>query len=247
CGSLYKKLLISRLQRRGGAVKSIGKSLPLMALVAHEAGASIRLVARAGGIPTSRAYNLIRHGQAGSPGGLLAGAPPTTERKEVTMTTALQAPSLSLLDSGLRLVAFKINRTFWEGMSDEELYEPTRFAWRTNPHLHDPDLDSRWHTGSSVRCTGSTAGSRPRTTARCSTVSSTRISPTSGAASTSPLTWAGRRTRSVTSTASRDSRFARSTNPCVRAGGDDPCPPALLGLTRSPVRGHTPASAVAPP
>src|SRR5262249_15139709 len=93
CGSLYKKLLISRLQRRGGAVKSIGKSLPLMALVAHEAGASIRLVARAGGIPTSRAYNLIRHGQAVSPGALLAGATPITERKEVTMTTALQAPT----------------------------------------------------------------------------------------------------------------------------------------------------------
>jgi hypothetical protein len=56
------------------------------------------------------------------------------------MTTALQAPTSSLLGSGLRLVAFKINRTFWEGMSDEELYERTRYAWRTNPHLHDPDL-----------------------------------------------------------------------------------------------------------
>jgi hypothetical protein len=120
--------------------EAIGKSLPLMALVAHEAGASIRQVARAGGIPTSRAYNLIRHGQDVSRGALLAGATPTTEPKEVTMTTALQAPTLSLLDSGLRLVAFKINRTFWEGMSDEELYERTRFAWRTNPHLHDPDL-----------------------------------------------------------------------------------------------------------
>src|SRR5262249_58429399 len=117
CGSLYKKLLISRLQRRGGAVKSIGKSLPLMALVAHEAGASIRLVARAGGIPTSRAYNLIRHGQAVSPGALLAGATPTTERKEVTLTTALQAPSLSLLDSGLRLLPFKVEPTVLEGMS----------------------------------------------------------------------------------------------------------------------------------
>jgi hypothetical protein len=56
------------------------------------------------------------------------------------MTSALQAPALSLSGSGLRLVAFKINRTFWEGMSDEELYERTRFAWRTIPYRHNPDL-----------------------------------------------------------------------------------------------------------
>jgi hypothetical protein len=56
------------------------------------------------------------------------------------MTTARRGSALSLFDSGLPLVAFKINRTFWEGMSDEELYERTRFAWRTSPHLHDPDF-----------------------------------------------------------------------------------------------------------
>ena len=72
---------------------------------------------------------------------LLAGVTTTAELNEVkhTMTTELTAPARSLRDSGLRIVAFKLSLKPWELKGGDELYERTRFAWRTQPLRHDPD------------------------------------------------------------------------------------------------------------
>ena len=42
-------------------------------------------------------------------------------------------------DEGLRIVFFKITRTYRPGMSDEELYRNTSGFWRMNWERHDPD------------------------------------------------------------------------------------------------------------
>ena len=44
-----------------------------------------------------------------------------------------------MIDPSLRVVAFKINQLWREGMSGARLYQVARQAWKMNPHKHDPD------------------------------------------------------------------------------------------------------------
>jgi hypothetical protein len=106
---------------------------------AKRLGASLRQISRAAGISTSRVYNLLRESDRrhiSSDASLAA----VTAASEAAEGTGLASSAMALGDSGLRIVAFKLNRTYREGMSDDELYETTRRAWRTAPHNHNPDF-----------------------------------------------------------------------------------------------------------
>ncbi len=63
----------------------------------------------------------------------------THDLQEAQMSVVAAAPTTSVIDPSIRLVALKINNTFYEGMPADELYERTRYAWATNPTLHNPD------------------------------------------------------------------------------------------------------------
>jgi hypothetical protein len=70
-------------------------------------------------------------------GALRAGVITTTKLEEV-MHTSIAAPTATpFADSGLPIVAFKLNVS--GGMTDEDLYQRTRYAWRTNPDIHNPE------------------------------------------------------------------------------------------------------------
>jgi hypothetical protein len=43
------------------------------------------------------------------------------------------------IDPDLRVVVFKINRLYRNGMTGGQLYEITRQAWRMDPYRHNPD------------------------------------------------------------------------------------------------------------
>ena len=63
----------------------------------------------------------------------------THDLQEAQMSVVTAAPTTSVIDPSIRLVALKINQTYYEGMPAEELYERTRYAWATNPLLHNPE------------------------------------------------------------------------------------------------------------